>query len=308
MSVEKRSRDGGEGSELPSILFVGCGMMGLPMARHLIKAGFSVHVWNRTEERLQPLIHQGGLVVEALTESVRESQITICMLSTGQVVNKVLFEPDDSGRIPVEGMKPESTLIVMSSIPVELTQRQASILKERGVAYIDAPVSGGEQGAIDGTLAIMAGGSSHDLKRVEPILTHMGNVTHIGPVGTGQLAKLANQLIVGITIGAVAEALLMCEKGNADSGKVREALFGGFADSTVLRTHGGRMIIQNFEPGGLAEHQLKDLVTASKFAQHRDINLPLLKTATDLFQKMCDRGQGKLDQSALYLELRDYII
>ncbi len=188
------------------------------------------------------------------------------MLSNGPVVEEVLFSPDQTGRIPAESLKSGSALVVMSSIPVETCRVQAPRLAARGVDYVDAPVSGGEPGARDGTLAIMAGGEHAVIERLADVFAAMGRVTHIGPVGTGQMTKLANQIIVGGTIAAVAEALHFATRGGADPAAVRRALMGGFADSKILNVLGERMIERNFVPGSPAEYQLKDMRTAQSFA------------------------------------------
>ena len=171
--------------------------------------------------------------------------------------------------------------------------------------YIDAPVSGGERGAIEANLTIMAGGAATAVARVGDVLACMGRVTRVGPVGCGQLAKLANQTIVGITIDAVAEALLLAKAGGADPAAVRDALLGGFADSTILRQHGERMLTGNFEPGAKSVVQLKDLRTSRKLAHKLGLDLPVLRLTESLYQEMCDDGRSELDHSGLYLHLAD---
>ena len=188
------------------------------------------------------------------------------MLSNGPVVEEVLFSPNQTGKMPAEAMAAGSVLVVMSSIPVETCRAQAPRLAARGVGYVDAPVSGGEPGARDGTLAIMAGGEAAVVDGIAEMFSAMGRVTRIGPVGTGQLAKLANQIIVGATVAAVAEALHFAAKGGADPAALRQALMGGFADSKILNIHGERMVERNFVPGGPAAYQLKDMRTAQALA------------------------------------------
>ena len=218
------------------------------------------------------------------------------MLSTGAVVDEVLFSVADA-------LEAGSLVIVMSSIPVASARSQAERLKARGIRYVDAPVSGGETGARAASLTIMAGGEVADVEVARQTLSSLGRLTHVGPVGSGQLAKLANQVIVGVTIGAVAEALLLAGSGGADIALVCQALQGGFADSTILRLHGTRMAKGSFEPGGHASTQLKDLATARQLAGQQGLHLPLLALAERLYQSMCERGLGDLDHSALYLEL-----
>lgn len=220
-----------------------------------------------------------------------------------QIIDHVLFGSTARDAAAADSLAKGAVLIVMSSIPVETTRRQAAHLAARGVGYVDAPVSGGEKGAIERTLTIMAGGDASVVERVRPLLETMGRVTRVGPTGAGQLSKLANQAIVGITIGAVAEAMTLARRGGADPVAVRAALLGGFADSAILRQHGQRMIDGAFAPGGRARLQLKDLRTARLFAAELGIELPLLQLAEQQFQHMCDRGLAELDHSALYLML-----
>jgi 2-hydroxy-3-oxopropionate reductase len=192
----------------------------------------------------------------------------------------------------------------MSSIPVETARAEAEAAAARGIAYVDAPVSGGERGAVGGTLAIMAGGDAGVIGRLAPVFAALGRVTPIGPVGAGQLAKLANQLIVASTICAVAEALLMAERGGADPVRVREALLGGFADSTVLRQHGERMVRGDFRPGGPAKYQIKDTGTALALADSLGLHLPVAAEVDRLFRDLVGHGGGDLDHSAALVELR----
>jgi 2-hydroxy-3-oxopropionate reductase len=222
------------------------------------------------------------------------------MLSSGQVCDAVLLGPEGA----VAAMAPGATLVVMSSIPVGTARAQAAACAERGIAYVDAPVSGGERGAKDGTLAIMAGGDAAVVKALAPLFAPLGRPTHVGPVGSGQLAKLANQLIVASSICAVAEALLLAERGGADPARVREALLGGFADSAVLRQHGLRMVERDFKPGGPAKHQIKDTGTALDLARAQELRLPVAEEVDRLFRSLVEHGGGDLDHSAVIVELR----
>jgi 2-hydroxy-3-oxopropionate reductase len=274
------------------------------MATCLAAAGIDLRVWNRTPERRQPFLHLPGVeVASEASQAVRSAQAVILMPSTVSAVDDVLFSEDARGRSVADSLDPSSLVIVMSSIPVEATRTQAERLRQRGIRYIDAPVSGGEAGARAATLSIMAGGESQDVERARPLLQILGTMTHVGPLGSGQLAKLANQLIVGVTIGAVAEALLLAAAGGAEVGLVCRALQGGFADSAILRQHGQRMAERSFQPGAHATTQLKDLVTARHFADAHGLDLPFLSLAERLYQAMCVHGLGDLDHSALLLEL-----
>jgi 2-hydroxy-3-oxopropionate reductase len=220
------------------------------------------------------------------------------MLSDGPTCDRVLIEGG-----AVAAMPQGSLLIIMSSIPVQTARGQATACAGHGVRYIDAPVSGGEPGADEGTLAIMAGGAAEDVAEASGIFAALGRVTHVGPAGSGELAKLANQAIVGNTIATVAEALLLAARGGADPAAVREALMGGFADSTILRVHGQRMIEKNWVPGGPAKYQLKDLSTATALGRDLGLELPVTELVEALFRDLVDHDDGERDHSALYLEL-----
>jgi 2-hydroxy-3-oxopropionate reductase len=222
------------------------------------------------------------------------------MLRSGSVCDEVLLGASGV----VSTMKPGAFLLVMSSIPVDSAREQAEAAKAHGVAYVDAPVSGGEKGATEGTLAIMAGGEQRDVDALRPLLNCLGRVTHVGPVGCGSLAKLANQLIVASTICAVAEALTLVEAGGADPARVRQALLGGFAESTVFRQHGKRMVEGDFRPGGPAKYQVKDTSTALAFAKSRGLKLPVGEEVDRLFRSMVEHGAGELDHSGVILEVK----
>ena len=274
--------------------------MGAPMAARLAEAGFSVKVWNRSAEKAAVLAAKGVQPTSTPTEAVVEADVVICMLSSGPVCDEVLLGASGV----VSTMKPGAILLVMSSIPVDSARKQAEAAKAHGVAYVDAPVSGGEKGAIEGTLAIMAGGEQRDVDALRPLLNCLGRVTHVGPVGCGSLAKLANQLIVASTICAVAEALTLAEEGGADPAQVRHALLGGFADSTVFRQHGKRMVEGDFRPGGPAKYQVKDTSTALAFARSRGLRLPVGEEVDRLFRSMVEHGAGELDHSGVILEIK----
>jgi len=286
------------------IAFLGTGIMGAPMARNLACAGHEVVAWNRSPEKAESL-RQDGIHLAATAEAaVTGADAVILMLSTGPVCDEVLF--GDVMNPGVAGaLRRGATVVVMSSIPVETARRQAGRLAALGIGYVDAPVSGGERGAIAATLSIMAGGAREQVEALRPVLEKLGRLTHVGPAGSGQLAKLANQLIVGVTIGAVAEALVLAEAGGADPAAVREALLGGFADSTILKQHGERMLGRSFTPGARAEVQLKDLRTGRAQAVAAGCDLPFLSLAEQLYERMCAGGRSGLDHSALFLELRD---
>jgi 3-hydroxyisobutyrate dehydrogenase-like beta-hydroxyacid dehydrogenase len=286
-----------------SIAVLGTGIMGGHMARRLAEAGFAVTVWNRDRTKAERLRPVGVQIATNASMACEAADVTIVMLSNGPVVEEVLFSADAGGRIPAQTMKPGSALVVMSSIPVETCQAQAPRLAERGVGYIDAPVSGGEPGAREGTLAIMAGGDAAQVERLRDVFAAMGRVTHIGPVGTGQMTKLANQIIVGGTMAAVAEALHFATKGGADPAAVRKALMGGFADSKILNIHGKRMVERDFVPGGPAEYQLKDMRTAQALAGKNGLQFTLLDCVVGMFDATVQRFGAGLDVSAILQEV-----
>jgi len=281
--------------------FVGTGIMGAPMARHLAASGFQVTAYNRSMEKAMPLAEHGVRLASSAAEACADQDGVVVMLNSGQVCEEILFEPETGGLF---AMRPGCLLIVMSSLTVETAKDHARRSRAVGVGYLDAPVSGGEVGAKAATLSIMVGGEAADVARARPLFEAMGRPLHMGPTGTGQLTKLANQLTVASTIVAVAEALLLAERGGADPAKVREALLGGFAQSKILELHGRRMIAGDFVPGGTAINQIKDTQAAIELAKELSLELPMLALTDSLFRDLVDHGNGELDHSALILELR----
>jgi 3-hydroxyisobutyrate dehydrogenase-like beta-hydroxyacid dehydrogenase len=281
-----------------SVGFLGTGIMGTHMARRIAQAGYKTTAWNRTAAKAEALSAFGVAQACDAAAAAHNADAVICMLSSGPVCDETLMEGGVLG-----AMRPGSLLIVMSSIPVATAQRQAEMAGERGIDYLDAPVSGGEAGAREGTLAIMAGGAHDVFERARPLLEAMGRPTRVGPAGTGQLSKLVNQMIVASTIVTVAEAVLLAERGGADPAKVREALLGGFADSTILRQHALRMIARDFKPGGPAKYQVKDTTTAVELGRSIGLELPVLQVVDGLFGDMVEHGDGDLDHSAIIREI-----
>lgn len=282
------------------ITLLGCGLMGLPMARRLLAAGHTLTVWNRTAEKARVLADDGARVASDAAEAARQADVVITMLQDGQAVHEVLFGSPGVAA----AMRGGALFIDMSSVLPEQAREQANRLAQRGVDSLDAPVSGGTLGAEAGSLAIMAGGTDAAFEAALPVLRALGRPVHVGPSGAGQLAKLANQVIVGITIGAVAEALLMAERGGADPAKVREALRGGFAESRILEVHGQRMVEGDFVKRGSLATQLKDLRNAVQTAQAMGLNAPITELLTQLYDEAARHGLGELDQSGLYCELK----
>ncbi|MFL4993844.1 MAG: NAD(P)-dependent oxidoreductase [Microvirga sp.] len=281
-----------------NVAFLGIGLMGSRQAKRLLDAGHSLTVWNRSREKAEALSAFGARVVDTAAEAVADADVVILMLENGRIVTDVLFLQGAAG-----SLRPGAVLVDMSSIKPAEAQEHAKRLAERGVHHIDAPVSGGTLGAEQGTLAIMAGGESDIFDRVESILAIMGRPVHVGPHGAGQLAKLANQIIVGVTIGAVAEALLLAQRGGADPAKVREALRGGFAESRILELHGQRMVERDFVTKGRSVTHLKDLDNALDAAERIDLDsLPYTALTADLFRGLIENA-GDLDHSGLLVEL-----
>jgi len=282
---------------MPHISFLGIGLMGAPMVARLLDAGFSLTLWNRTPDKAQRFADRARIAASP-AQAVAEADVVITMLENGAVVDQVLYQSD-----AIAGLRPQALVIDMSSIEPGTARRHGARVAQQGGGYLDAPVSGGTRGAKAGTLSIMAGGSDQDVDRAGPIFRALGKATHIGPVGSGQLAKLANQAIVGITIGAVSEALLLAAKGGARPDKVREALLGGFAGSKILEQHGERMLARDFEPGAPARIQLKDLRMILDEARAEELTLPLSQRVFEQYRALQASGHGDVDHSGLLLEL-----
>lgn len=280
------------------IAFLGTGLMGAPMARRLLGAGFEVSVWNRDPRKAEALAAHGARVCSTPADAVAKADIVFTMLSDGKAVGEVLFAP------AVLDALPQGAIVVdTSSIAPQIAREHAARLAERGIAHLDAPVSGGVVGAEAGTLAIMAGGDAHIVAQLTAVFAALGRVTHVGPSGAGQVCKLANQQIVAITIGAVAEAMMLVEAGGASREKFREAIRGGFAESRILELHGKRMVDRTFQPGGPSRLQLKDLNAVAAMADALSLTLPLTTEVRAAFAAFVEDGHGDTDHSGLLLHL-----
>ena len=283
------------------IAFLGTGLMGGPMVKNLASAGCEVTAWNRTSSKAEFLLQFGVDVKGLAADAVKNADVVVSMLSNGDASAQMQGDKD----LQIS-LSPNATWIEMGSIKPDESRLHSKKLAELGVNYLDAPVSGGTKGAENGTLAIMVGGERSVFKKVKNVFAPMGRAVFVGPTGSGQLAKLANQAIVAITIGAVSEATLLLEEGGADVGAVRDALLGGFADSTILQQHGKRMSERNFEPGGPSRLQLKDLQNILAEAKALNVDLPFSIAAHDRFSRLVNSLDGsELDHSALFLELLD---
>ncbi len=272
--------------------------MGLPMARRLCEAGFEVHVWNRTRAKAEPLAACGAHVHERAQDAVAAAPVVIGMLENGFINEELLFTQGVA-----QAMQAGALFIDMASIQPRQARDHAQRLQALGLRQLDAPVSGGTVGAEQGTLAIMAGGEAADFEAALPFFKPLGRATHVGPHGSGQLTKLANQMIVGITIGAVAEALLLAAKGGADMAKVREAMMGGFADSRILQVHGQRMVDRDFAARARIPIQLKDMRNALATAGEIGFEAPITQLFETLYASAEAEGFADLDHSGLFAEL-----
>lgn len=276
--------------------FIGLGLMGQGMTRNLLRAGARLLVNDLDPATVDALVAEGAIGRETPAAVAGESGTVILMVTDTRAAESVLL---GQGGV-LEGLRPDALVIDMGTTAATATRRFAERVRAAGGDYVDAPVSGGMVGARDGTLSIMAGGAEAALDRARPVLDVLGSrLTHVGPVGAGQVAKAANQIIVGLTIGAVAEGLTLARRAGVDPARVREAVMGGFADSRVLELHGKRMIENDFEPGAHCTVQQKDLSQALELARELDQELPATRLCLELYDRLIAEGHGKLDHAAL---------
>lgn len=281
-----------------TVAFLGIGLMGMPMTLNLVAAGYQLRVWNRTRHKAEVLRSDSVQVADSVEEALQGADCVITMLESGPVVDAILYR-----QRTFEASAPGTLFIDMSSIPPPLARDHQQQLHACGRRYLDAPVSGGTVGAAQASLSIMAGGDPDDFEAARPLFEVLGTPHLIGPCGSGQLAKLANQAIVGITIGAVSEALLLAAAGGADPAAVRRALGDGFAGSRILDIHGLRMIQRDFVPGATSRVQLKDLRAILETARSQGLSLPLTERVYQDYQALVRSGKEELDHSALLLQL-----
>lgn len=278
--------------------FIGLGLMGRPMASNLLKAGFSLVVHNRSPKPVEALVASGAKAAVSPADVARQATVVITMLPDSKDVQIVLSGPDGV----FETIQPGAVLIDMSSILPNVARMLAAEARRRGATMLDAPVSGGEIGAIDASLSIMVGGDAAALERVRPILNAMGNperVIHIGESGAGQLCKVCNQIAIGGTLAVVGEAFALARKAGVDPARVREALLGGFASSRVLEVHGERILRQNYTPGFRTRLYHKDMGIALETARAYDVPMPVSAAVQQLVNRMMAAGQAEADYSAL---------
>ncbi len=281
-----------------TIGFIGTGLMGLPMAKNILKSGFKLKAFNRSIEKAEPLKEFGAEVSKSISDVVKDSDFIITMLTDDSAVDAITSSTDF-----LDNLKSGSTVIDMSSVKPTTAIKYGNSLKSKNINYLDAPVSGGTIGAEEASLAIMVGGEQSVFDNSFNVLKAMGNPTLVGPIGSGQVSKLANQIIVGVTIGAVAEAITLCEKAGADPVKLIKALSGGWADSKILQTHGKRMIDKDFSPKGKTSTHLKDMNNILECANSYNTHLPISNLVKEMYKTLVDNGHGNTDHSSLYNEI-----
>ena len=284
---------------MKSIGFIGTGLMGFPMAKNLLKSEFKIKVFNRSIEKAEPLKKFGAEISKSIKEVVNNCDIIITMLTDDIAVNEVMTNQEF-----LENIKIGAIVIDMSSVKPKTALYHAKNLKLKKINYLDAPVSGGTVGAVEASLAIMVGGEKKVFENCFEILKKMGKPTLVGPISSGQISKLANQIIVGLTIGAVAEAVTLCEKAGANPNKMIEALAGGWADSKILQTHGKRMIDRDFTPKGKTSTHLKDMNNILECAKNSNIELPISNLVKEMYKTLVENGHGEEDHSSLYKEIK----
>ena len=279
---------------MAKVAFIGLGIMGRPMAGHLIDAGHELRLYNRSPVNAE--LAARATACSSAKEAAQGAEVVITMVPDTPDVEAALFGKDGAA----EGLSPGATVIDMSSISPVATKEFAKRIEALGCAYLDAPVSGGEVGAKQATLSIMCGGSQETFDKVKPLLDKMGkNITLVGGVGAGQTCKVANQIVVALTIEAVGEALVFASRAGADPAKVRQALLGGLASSRILELHGERMIKRTFDPGFRIELHQKDLNLALSSARALGVSLPNTANAQELFNACAAHGGAKWDHSGI---------
>jgi 2-hydroxy-3-oxopropionate reductase len=277
--------------------FVGLGIMGRPMALNLRKAGYRLYVHARRAQSMEPLTRAGAIACANPADVARQADVVITMVSDTPDVEQVVL---GQGGV-MEGIRAGSLVVDMSTISPSRTRQMAARLRDRDVEMLDAPVSGGDIGAAEGTLSIMVGGPTRAFKRAQPLFQVMGaNVVHVGNSGAGQVCKACNQVVVGHTIAGIGEALLLAQASGVDPAKVRAALLGGFANSRVLEVHGQRMIQHNFDPGFKVRLHQKDMRIVMEAAHELGLALPGAAQVAQYLNALMGRGLGELDSAAIY--------
>jgi len=278
--------------------FIGIGLMGLPMAKNILKAGYNLKAFNRSQNKAEPLRELGAEITATIDGAVKDSDVVITMLTDDTAIDDVMNSSDF-----LDNLKSGTTVIDMSSVKPTTATKHGNNLKSKNINYLDAPVSGGTIGAEEASLAIMVGGEQKVFDEVTDVFKTMGNPTLVGPLASGQVSKLANQIIVGLTIGAVAEAVTLCEKAGANPNKMIKALSGGWADSKILQTHGKRMIDKDFTPKGRTSVHLKDMNNILECANSYNTHLPISNLIKEMYKSLVENGHGEIDHSSLYKEI-----
>jgi 2-hydroxy-3-oxopropionate reductase len=285
-------------SSIKTVGFIGTGLMGLPMAKNILSKKFKLNVWNRTPGKTLELQKKGAKVFKDIKDLVQNSKVIVSMLANDDVCKAILIKK-------IQPYLQKGQIVIdMSSTTQNTALEIGKALKKKKAIFLDAPVSGGTIGAENGTLAIMVGGDKKIFNTVMPLFKSMGTAIYVGKTGCGQVAKLANQTIVGISIGAVSEALILAEAAGADPKAVREIMLRGFAGGPILKNHGLRILTKNFKPGGKASTQLKDMNNIIATAKKYKLNLPIAKKVQELYAKTVQSGRANLDHSALYLFIK----
>jgi 2-hydroxy-3-oxopropionate reductase len=276
--------------------FIGLGIMGKPMAKNLLEAGYDLVVYNRTREKAEELVSEGATVTGSPKEVAEQSDIIITMLPDSPQVEEVLTGGDGV----LVGVREGALIVDMSTISPVVTEELSEKAKEKDASMLDAPVSGGDVGAIDGTLSIMVGGSEEDFERAKPLFEVMGKtVTHVGPVGAGQVVKAANQIVVALTIEAVSEALVLGSKGGVAPEKILDVLGGGLAGNKVMELKREKMLEHSFDPGFRIELHHKDLGIALAAGREYGVTLPVTAIVDQMLETLKMRGKGDRDHSAI---------
>ena len=280
--------------------FIGTGLMGAPMIKNLLKSNNKISIFNRTIKKAKKLEKYGAIVSINIAQLVKDKDVIITMLTDDKAVNEIISTKF------LQNINTKTTVIDMSSTKPITALNNYKKLKKLGVDFLDAPVSGGTKGAENASLAIMVGGDKNIFQKNLKILKLLGTPNYVGKASSGQATKLANQIIVGITIGAVSEAIILCKKLGLNLQNVLKALEGGWADSKILQTHGLRMIKNDFKPRGKVSSQLKDMENILITAKMNSLNLPLSKIIRNMYKELSKKGYNNLDHSYLYKEIKNY--
>ena len=283
---------------MKNVAFIGIGLMGFPMAKNLLKNGYNVSVFDKELHKAKRLSKYGASISKSLKDVIKNSEVIITMVTDDKSVMSIINSKDF-----INNLRNNSIMIDMSSTKPITSQKAKKFLKEKGVDFLDAPVSGGTKGAEEASLAIMVGGNQKVFDKVKKIFKIMGNAKIVGPTGSGQVAKLANQIIVGVSIGAVAEAIHLCKISGTDPLKFMKAVEGGFADSNILRIHGKKMIKKNFSPGGTNLIQFKDMKNILDTS--KNFNLPISNLVKKMYRNLIKSGHAKKDHSSLYIQIEE---